>query len=100
MSVLKIYARVLGLLRPQARLAIILVGANLSLAIAQFAEPLLFGRIIDRMTQAQAPGPDADLERPAAAPRAPGPASACSRSAAPSSSASTPTGSRIAAGSP
>lgn len=56
MSVLKIYIRVLGLLRPQARLALILVGANLSLAIAQFAEPLLFGRIIDRMTQAQAPG--------------------------------------------
>ncbi|GLI91824.1 glucan ABC transporter ATP-binding protein/ permease [Methylocystis echinoides] len=56
MSALKIYFRVLGLLRPQARLAMILVGANLSLAIAQFAEPMLFGRIIDRMTQAQAPG--------------------------------------------
>lgn len=56
MSVLKIYARVLGLLRPQARLALILVAANLSLAVAQFAEPMLFGRIIDRMTQAQAPG--------------------------------------------
>jgi len=56
MTVFKIYSRVLGLLRPQARLAAILVAANLSLAIAQFAEPLLFGRIIDRMTQAQAPG--------------------------------------------
>lgn len=56
MSVIKIYARVLGQLRPQARLALILVGANLSLAIAQFAEPVLFGRIIDRMTRAQAPG--------------------------------------------
>ncbi|QGM97649.1 glucan ABC transporter ATP-binding protein/ permease [Methylocystis parvus] len=56
MKVLKIYSRVLGQLRPQARLATILVAANLSLAIAQFAEPLLFGRIIDRMTQAQAPG--------------------------------------------
>lgn len=56
MSVLKIYARVLGELRPQAGLALILVAANLSLAVAQFAEPLLFGRIIDRMTQAQAPG--------------------------------------------
>jgi len=56
MTVLKIYSRVLGQLRPQARLAAILVAANLSLAIAQFAEPLLFGRIIDRMTQAQAPG--------------------------------------------
>ncbi|WP_424360067.1 glucan ABC transporter ATP-binding protein/ permease [Methylocystis parvus] len=56
MTVLKIYARVLGQLRPQARLVTILVAANLSLAVAQFAEPLLFGRIIDRMTQAQAPG--------------------------------------------
>jgi ATP-binding cassette subfamily B protein len=56
MSVLKIYARVLGELRPQARLSLILVGANLALAIAQFAEPMLFGRIIDRMTKAQAPG--------------------------------------------
>ncbi|PPD41223.1 MAG: cyclic beta-1,2-glucan ABC transporter [Methylocystis sp.] len=56
MSVLGIYARVLGLLRPQMRLSVILVVANLALAIAQFAEPLLFGRIIDRMTQAQAPG--------------------------------------------
>ncbi|RTL85690.1 MAG: glucan ABC transporter ATP-binding protein/ permease [Hyphomicrobiales bacterium] len=56
MSVLRIYARVLGELRPQARLSLILVAANLSLAIAQFAEPMLFGRIIDRMTQAQAPG--------------------------------------------
>ncbi|MEK4033122.1 glucan ABC transporter ATP-binding protein/ permease [Methylocystis sp. IM3] len=56
MSVLRIYARVLGELRPQARLSLILVAANLSFAIAQFAEPMLFGRIIDRMTQAQAPG--------------------------------------------
>lgn len=56
MSVLSIYARVLGLLRPQARLVMILVVANLALAVAQFAEPLLFGRIIDRMTRAQAPG--------------------------------------------
>ena len=56
MSVLTVYARVLGMLRPQARLAMILVGANLALAIAAFAEPMLFGRIIDRMTRAQAPG--------------------------------------------
>jgi ATP-binding cassette subfamily B protein len=56
MTVFQIYKRVLGQLRPQARLSFILVAANLSLAIAQFAEPLLFGRIIDRMTKAQAPG--------------------------------------------
>ncbi len=56
MSVFSIYARVLGLLRPQARTAMLLVAANLALAAAAFAEPLLFGRIIDRMTRAQAPG--------------------------------------------
>jgi ATP-binding cassette subfamily B protein len=56
MSVFSVYARVLGLLRPQARLAMILVAANLALAFAAFAEPMLFGRIIDRMTRAQAPG--------------------------------------------
>ena len=56
MSVISIYARVLGQLRPQARLALILAAANIALAIAAFAEPVLFGRIIDRMTRAQAPG--------------------------------------------
>jgi hypothetical protein len=56
MSVISIYVRVLGLLRPQARLVFILAAANIALAIAAFAEPLLFGRIIDRMTRAQAPG--------------------------------------------
>jgi ATP-binding cassette subfamily B protein len=53
MSVLSIYFRVLGLLRSQARLVAILVVANLALACAQFAEPMLFGRIIDLMTRAQ-----------------------------------------------
>lgn len=56
MSVLQIYARVLGLLRPQLPLVAILVAANLALAVAQFAEPILFGRIIDLMTQTQAAG--------------------------------------------
>lgn len=56
MSVFAVYVRVLGLLRPQARLAMILVGANLALAVAAFAEPMLFGRIIDRMTRTPAPG--------------------------------------------
>lgn len=56
MSVLQIYARVLGLLRPQLPLVAVLVAANLALAVAQFAEPILFGRIIDLMTQTQASG--------------------------------------------
>jgi glucan exporter ATP-binding protein len=54
MSALSVYIRVLAQLKPEARLAIILVVANLALAIAQFAEPLLFGRIIDVLTRAQA----------------------------------------------
>ena len=56
MSVLQIYARVLGLLRPQLPLVAVLVAANLALAVAQFSEPILFGRIIDLMTQTQASG--------------------------------------------
>jgi ATP-binding cassette, subfamily B, beta-glucan exporter len=54
MSIVKIYARVLGQLAGERRLAIILVFANLALACAQFVEPVLFGRIIDRLTNAQA----------------------------------------------
>ena len=47
MSLVRIYSRVLGLLGREARLGWILAGANLLLAAAQFAEPVLFGRIID-----------------------------------------------------
>ena len=56
MSVLAIYFRVLAQLKPEARLTIILAAANLALAAAQFAEPMLFGAIIDLMTKAQAQG--------------------------------------------
>lgn len=56
MSVLAVYLRVLAQLKPQKRLAAILVAANLAVAIAQFAEPMLFGRVIDVLTRAQAAG--------------------------------------------
>jgi glucan exporter ATP-binding protein len=56
MSVLSIYLRVLRQLKPEARLAVVLVAANLALAGAQFAEPLLFGRIIDLLGRAQGSG--------------------------------------------
>ncbi|WP_036259005.1 glucan ABC transporter ATP-binding protein/ permease [Methylocapsa aurea] len=52
MSILSVYLRVLGQLGGQKRLAIVLALANLALATAQFAEPVLFGRIIDRLTSA------------------------------------------------
>ncbi len=54
MFVLKIYARVLAQLAAERRLAIALVFANLALACAQFVEPVLFGRIIDALSNAQA----------------------------------------------
>jgi len=54
MPLAKLYLRVIGLLKPEARLGVILAVANLCLATAQFAEPVLFGRIIDRLTTAAA----------------------------------------------
>ncbi|MBK9081523.1 MAG: glucan ABC transporter ATP-binding protein/ permease [Rhizobiales bacterium] len=56
LSFLRLYLRVLSYLGSQKRVAVALVAANLSLAIAQFAEPILFGRIIDRLTAAQGAG--------------------------------------------
>lgn len=50
MSILRPYLRALGLLRDDAAIATLLVLANIALAAAQFAEPLLFGRIVDRLT--------------------------------------------------
>ena len=47
MSLLRLYLRVLKLLGKEARLGWILAGANLLLAAAQFAEPVLFGHIVD-----------------------------------------------------
>jgi ATP-binding cassette subfamily B protein len=54
MKFLSIYARVLALLGPEARLGWVLAGANVALAAAQFAEPVLFGRIIDALVGIQA----------------------------------------------
>ncbi|WGD53441.1 glucan ABC transporter ATP-binding protein/ permease [Bradyrhizobium sp. CB1650] len=47
MSILRLYTRVLELLGKEARLGWLLAVANLLLAAAQFAEPVLFGRIVD-----------------------------------------------------
>src|SRR5579872_7130220 len=57
MSLLRLYARVLGLLGKEARLGWILAGANLLLAGAQFAEPVLFGKIVDTLSGKPAAGP-------------------------------------------
>jgi ATP-binding cassette, subfamily B, beta-glucan exporter len=54
MGLTRLYSRVLGLLGPDARLGWTLAVANVLLATAQFAEPVLFGRIIDTFVRAQA----------------------------------------------
>ena len=47
MGLLPLYLRALSLLGPEKRLGLYLALANVALAAAQFAEPVLFGRIID-----------------------------------------------------
>ncbi|SFI61713.1 glucan ABC transporter ATP-binding protein/ permease [Bradyrhizobium sp. cf659] len=47
MSIFSLYTRVLALLGKEARLGWLLAFANLLLAASQFAEPVLFGRIVD-----------------------------------------------------
>ena len=47
MNLIRLYARVLGQLGSDLRLGAVLALANVALAIAAFAEPILFGRIID-----------------------------------------------------
>src|SRR5262245_31863274 len=54
MSLIRLYLRVLRSLGPEARLGWILAAGNLGLAIAAFAQPILFGRIIDALAAAQA----------------------------------------------
>src|SRR3954453_2968427 len=56
MSLLRLYTRVLELLGKEARLGWMLAGANLALAGAQFAEPVLFGKIVDVLSGRPATG--------------------------------------------
>jgi len=56
MSFFQLYARVFALLGGEKRLGVILAFANIALAGAQFAEPVLFGRIIDALVGAQSAG--------------------------------------------
>jgi len=57
MSLPRLYTRVLQLLGTEARLGWILAGANLLLAGAQFAEPVLFGKIVDVLSGKPSEGP-------------------------------------------
>ena len=53
MKLIRLYIRTLKLLGPEARLGWVLAIANVLLAAAQFAEPVLFGRIIDALVNSQ-----------------------------------------------
>jgi ATP-binding cassette subfamily B protein len=59
MGFLQIYGRVLGLLKPVRKLAVILTLANLALAAVPFLDPILFGKAIDLLTNAAARGSEA-----------------------------------------
>ena len=56
MGLIRLYTRVLGQLGSDLRIGALLALANVALAISAFAEPILFGRIIDVLTRAQIPG--------------------------------------------
>ena len=53
MKFLRLYVRVLELLGPEARLGWVLALAAVALAAAAFVEPILFGRIVDLLANAQ-----------------------------------------------
>jgi glucan exporter ATP-binding protein len=53
MSFIRLYARVLEKLGSDSRLGWLLAFANVALAIAQFAEPVLFGRVVNVLARAQ-----------------------------------------------
>jgi len=55
MRLIRLYIRVLGQLGSDLRIGALLALANVALAISAFAEPILFGRIIDVLTRAQLP---------------------------------------------
>ena len=54
MRFLRVYGRVLGLLWADRRVAAFLVFANLAMAGLQFLDPVLFGRVIELLTRADA----------------------------------------------
>jgi ATP-binding cassette subfamily B protein len=63
MGFVAIYARVLALLKPERRLAVILALANIGLAGVGFIEPILFGRIIDVLSNPGQSSPDENWAR-------------------------------------
>ena len=58
MRFLKLYGRVIGMLRPEWKLAALLVLANAAIAGIGFLDPVLFGRVIDMLTHSADMPPD------------------------------------------
>ena len=58
MDFLRLYGRVLEMLGSDSRVGWSLAFANVALAVAQFAEPVLFGRVINLLAQAQGASAD------------------------------------------
>jgi len=58
-TLIAIYGRVLGLLKPVRGLAITLALANLALAAVPFLDPILFGKAVDLLANAAARGAEA-----------------------------------------
>src|SRR5689334_15538944 len=54
MSLLRLYKRALGMLAAERGLAIILAVASVAIGLVQLAEPILFGRVVDSLSQGQA----------------------------------------------
>jgi len=51
LSLVAVYARALGLLASERRLAIALAAASVAIGLIQLAEPILFGRVVDALSQ-------------------------------------------------
>ncbi|MBX6424875.1 MAG: glucan ABC transporter ATP-binding protein/ permease [Variibacter sp.] len=60
LGLLRLYRRVIDLLGPETSLGLMLAIGNVALVAAQFAEPILFGRVIDVLAGAQAKGATLD----------------------------------------
>ena len=52
MEFFRVYGRVIGLLRDERGLAIMLALANVAVAALQFYEPVLFGKVVDLLSNA------------------------------------------------
>src|SRR5437870_4839477 len=53
MGFFRVYGRVIGLLRPEKGLVIVLALANIAVAGLQFYEPVLFGKVVDLLANAK-----------------------------------------------